>query len=140
MKTEKIEIVDHGRGPQLSTTRITVLDIFYYLHRGYDFATIQQIMPTLSRPEFDVVVQYVKMHHDELAEKDRRAEEFIQRGIAEQKAAGLSHEIDENVPLKERVLRLKKKMHERLEERNGERHSRLVDIDNVRGTGRQFLP
>ena len=31
MKTETIEIVDRGRGPQLSTTRITVMDVFYWL-------------------------------------------------------------------------------------------------------------
>ena len=48
MKTEIIEIVDRGRGPQLSTTRITVLDVFYYLHRGYAFNVIHEIMPTLS--------------------------------------------------------------------------------------------
>src|SRR5713226_2165961 len=114
MKTETIEIVDHGRGPQLSTTRITVLDIFYYLHRGYDFDAIQQIMPTLSRAEFDVVAEYVKTHHDELVEKDRKAEEFIRRGMAEQK----THEIDEGMPVKERALRLKKKMLERLKETN----------------------
>jgi hypothetical protein len=124
MKTETIEIVDDGRGPQLSTTRITVLDIFYYLHRGYDFDAIQQIMPTLSRAEFDVVAEYVKTHHDELVEKDRKAEEFIRRGMAEQKTAGLSHEIDEGMPVKERALRLKKKMLERLKETNGEGHPR----------------
>jgi uncharacterized protein (DUF433 family) len=126
MNTKAIEIVDGGRGPQLSTTRITVLDIFYYLHRGYSFDAIQQIMPTLSRVEFDVVLQYVKTHEDELAEKDRQAEEFIQRGIEQQKSAGSSHEIDDTVPLEERVSRLKKKMLERLEGKNGE--------------GRQFLP
>src|SRR5207248_564481 len=32
-----IEIVDRGCGPQLSASRITVMDVFYYLHRGYDF-------------------------------------------------------------------------------------------------------
>jgi hypothetical protein len=121
MKTETIEIIDHGRGPQLSTTRITVLDVFYYLHRGYDYDAIQQIMP-LSRAEFDAVLRYVKTHEGELVEADRRAEEFIQRGIAQQKAAGLSHKIDETVPLEERVLRLKKNMRERLEEKNGEGH------------------
>jgi hypothetical protein len=31
MKSETIEIVDRGRGPQLSTSRMTVLDVFYYL-------------------------------------------------------------------------------------------------------------
>src|SRR5260370_16556153 len=106
MKTEKIEIVDHGRGPQLSTTRITVLDVFYYLHRGYDFDAIQEIMPTLSREEFDVVVEYVKTHHEELVDKDRRAEQSIQRAIAAQKAAGLFQPIAEASPLEDPVARL----------------------------------
>ncbi len=122
MKTETIQIVDFGRGPQLSTTRITVLDIFYYLHRGYDFSAIAEIMPTLSRQEFDVVAEYVKAHHEELVEKDRRAEEFIQRGMAEQKTKGLSPAIDDSVPLEERVARLKKKLRQRLSEKNGEGH------------------
>src|SRR5437588_3574230 len=103
MKTETVQIVERGRGPQLATSRITVLDIFYYLHRGYDFDFIRQAMPSLSREEFDVVAEYVKEHHDELVEQDRRADEFIQRGIAAQKAKGLYHEIDESVPLEERV-------------------------------------
>jgi hypothetical protein len=34
MKTEKIEIIDRGRGPQLSTSRITVLDLIPYFHDG----------------------------------------------------------------------------------------------------------
>jgi len=123
MKTETIRIIDHGRGPQLSTTRITVLDIFYYLHRGYHFDSIREVMPSLSRQEFDVVLEYVKAHREELIEKDRRAEDFIQRGIAEQRAKGLSPEIDESVPLAERIARLKKKMRERPGEKNGEGHS-----------------
>lgn len=110
MKIETIQIVDRGRGPQLSTTRITVLDIFYYLHRGHDFDFIQHAMPSLSREEYDVVMEYVKEHHGELVERDRRAEEFIQRGIAEQKAKGLYQEIDESVPLEKRIARLKEKM------------------------------
>jgi hypothetical protein len=111
MNADTIQIVDHGRGPQLSTTRITVLDVFYYLHRGHEFAFIHKAMPSLSREEFDVVAEYVKHHHDKLVEQDRRAEEFIQRGIAEQKAKGLYREIDESDPLEERIARLKAKMH-----------------------------
>ena len=122
MKTEIIEIVDRGRGPQLSTTRITVLDIFYYLHRGYAFNVIHEIMPTLSRKEFDVVVEYMNAHYDELVEKDGRAEEFIKRGIEEQKAKGLCPPIDESVPLEERIARLKTKMSQRPGEKDGERH------------------
>ena len=119
MKTETIQIVDHGRGPQLSTTRITVLDIFYYLHRGHDFEFIHRAMPSLSREEFDVVAEYITQHRDELVERDRRAEEFIRRGIAEQKAKGLYREIDESIPLPERVARLKEKMRSQIAEKNG---------------------
>jgi hypothetical protein len=119
VKADTIAIIDRGRGPQLSTSRITVLDVFYYLHRGHDFASIQQIMPSLTRAEFDVVAAYVLHHRDGLIEQDRQAEQFIQRGIAEQRAKGLYREIDESVTLAERVARLKAKIHARPEERNG---------------------
>jgi uncharacterized protein (DUF433 family) len=126
MKTKTISIVDNGRGPQLSTTRITVLDIFYYLHRGYDVDTILEIIPALSREEIDVVVEHANAHHEELVELDRRAEEFIRRGMAEQKAKGLRPEIDESVPLEERIARLREKLRRRIEEKNGEGHPALT--------------
>lgn len=119
MKTETIQIIDCGRGPQLSTTRITVLDIFYYLHRDYDFAAIQRIMPTLTRAEYEVVHEYVKAHIGELVEADRRAEELIQQGIAAQKAKGLLPEIDPTIPREQRIERLKAKLHQRHAEKNG---------------------
>ena len=34
MKTATIEIVDRGRGPQLSSSRITLLDLIPYFHSG----------------------------------------------------------------------------------------------------------
>jgi hypothetical protein len=123
MNTQTIEIVDRGRGPQLSTTRLTVLDIFYYLHHGDDFDFIHRAIPTLTREEFDVVLDYVNKHREELIEADRRAEAFIQRGIAEQKAKGLYYEIDESVPLQERIARLKEKMQRKIAERNGGHHT-----------------
>ena len=121
MKTGTVQIVDLGRGPQLSNSRITVLDIFYYLHRGHDFDFIHLAMPNVTREEFDLVVDYVNAHRDELVERDRRAEEFIQKGIAEQKSKGLYREVDESIPLEERVARLKRKMLDRAEDnRNGD--------------------
>jgi hypothetical protein len=113
MKTETIQIIDCGRGPQLSTTRITVLDIFYYLHRGYDFAAIHRIMPTLTRAEYDMVEEYVKEHRQELVEADRRAEDFIQRGIAAQWAKGLLPDTDPGMPQEQRLRRLKAKLRQR---------------------------
>lgn len=119
MKTETIQIIDYGRGPQLSTTRITVLDIFYYLHRGHDFGAIQHIMPTLTRAEFEVVEEYVRAHFDELLQADQRAEEFIQQGIASQKAKGLLPATDPLIPREQRIAQLKAKMHQRRAETNG---------------------
>ena len=119
MKTDTMEIVDRGRGPQLSTTRITVLDVFYYLHRGYDFDSIHVAMPSLTRQEFDIVVEYVQAHHAELLEKDRRAEEFHQRGMEAQYArGGIFAASEEHVTTDERVARLKQK----LAEKNGAAH------------------
>src|SRR5476651_2673494 len=88
MQTETIEIVDRGRGPQLATSRITVLDVFYYLHRGYEFDFIHTAIPSLTRADFDAIVAYSKDHHDELVEKDRRADEFHKRGMEAQHARG----------------------------------------------------
>lgn len=119
MKTEIIQIIDCGRGPQLSTTRITVLDIFYYLHRGYDFAGIQRIMPTLTRAEFGVVEDYVKGHLNELVAADRRADEFIQQGVASQHAKGLLPATDPMIPREKRIARLKAKLHQRHAKKNG---------------------
>jgi hypothetical protein len=113
MNSEKIEIIDCGRGPQLSTSRLTVLDVFYYLHRGHEFEFIHQALPRLSRTEFDVVLDYVNKHRDELVEEDRRTDDFIQRGIAEQKAKGLYPALDETIPFRERLARLSQLMHQR---------------------------
>ena len=117
---ETIEIVDRGRGPQLSTSRLTVLDVFYYLHRGCDFDFIHKALPRLTRAEFDVVFDYVESHRAELVELDRRAEEFIQRGIAEQKAKGLYPVVDESLTIEQRVARLKAMITKQRTETNGD--------------------
>jgi uncharacterized protein (DUF433 family) len=123
MNTEKIHIVDLGRGPQIEGHRLTVMDVFYYLHRGYDFDFINQAMPSLTREQFDAVVEYVKEHHDDLVEKDRRVDEFHKRGIEAQRArGGIFAESDENVSTEERVGRLKEKMTLKQVEKNGAGH------------------
>lgn len=114
MKTETVRIVDLGRGPQVEGHRLTVMDVFYYLHRGYDFDFIHRAMPSLTRDQYDAVVEYVNDHRDELVAKDSRVEERIKRGIEEQKGKGLHHEIDESVPVEERAARLKEKLRQKL--------------------------
>jgi uncharacterized protein (DUF433 family) len=122
MNTNKVRIVDLGRGPQIEGHRLTVMDVFYYLHRGYDFDFIHRAMPSLTREQFDAVVEYVNEHHEELVEKDRQVEEFHQRGMDAQRArGGIFAESDERLNTDERVARLKEKMERKLAEKNGAR-------------------
>jgi hypothetical protein len=134
--SQEIAIVDRGRGPQLSTSRLTVLDVFYYLNRGCDFEFIHQAMPSLTRAEFDLVAAYVGEHHEELAEKDRRIDEYHQRCKEELRAKGLYKEIDHSVPFEARLEQLRAKMKQRRAEKNGG----LQERDDLLGTGRLFLP
>ena len=55
VESKKVRIVDYGRGPQIEDHRLTVMDVFYYLHRGYDFDFIHRAMPTLTCEQFDAV-------------------------------------------------------------------------------------
>jgi uncharacterized protein (DUF433 family) len=123
MKTETIEIVDRGRGPQLSTTRITVSDVFYWLHRGYGLAEIRDNLPMLTGEELDVVMEYVNKHRDELVEEDRLCEERIQQRIAEQHACGgIFAPPDENMTHDEWMARFREKLKKRQAEKNREGH------------------
>ncbi|MCI0637650.1 MAG: DUF433 domain-containing protein [Gemmataceae bacterium] len=67
-----IEIVDRGRGPQLSTSRITVQDLVPYLQQRWSHESILEIMPVLSVEEIEAVEAYVRDHFDEVMEQDRR--------------------------------------------------------------------
>jgi uncharacterized protein (DUF433 family) len=127
MKTTTVRIVDLGRGPQIEGHRLTVMDIFYYLHRGHDFAYIHRAMPSLTHEQFEAVVAYVNEHYQELLERDRRVDERVKEGMADQKARGLHRDIDPSIPVEERAARLKEKLRRRLEqeaERNGGQSAR----------------
>ena len=120
MKTETIEIIDRGRGPQLNTTRITVLDIFYWIHRGHGWDHIHETMPSLSRAEFDVVMAFVEKHREELAERDRRVEEIHEKQMAEQRArGGIFAGIDETLTREERIARMRQKLAAKQAEKKG---------------------
>jgi uncharacterized protein (DUF433 family) len=67
-----LAIVDHGRGPQLSTSRITVQDLLPYFQRNCTAEQIQEIMPVLSIEEIELVARYVREHYEEVMEQDRR--------------------------------------------------------------------
>lgn len=68
----EITIVDRGRGPQLSTSRITIQDLFPYFQLGYPpEQIIDEAMPSLSVAEIEVAQRYVDEHLPEVLEEDR---------------------------------------------------------------------
>jgi uncharacterized protein (DUF433 family) len=70
-----IEIVDRGRGPQLSTSRITVQDLLPYFQEGCSHEEIMRWIPVLTGEEIQLVEEYVKSHYQEVMEQDRRIRE-----------------------------------------------------------------
>jgi uncharacterized protein (DUF433 family) len=75
VNTNAIKIVDRGRGPQLSSCRITVQDVVPYLQQNYSVQQIREIMPVLTEEEIGVLAEYVREHHDAVMEQDRRIRE-----------------------------------------------------------------
>ena len=70
MKTE-IQIVNRGRGWQLSTSRVTVQDLVPYFQDGCSHDEIIRWIPTLSTEEIAVVERYYREHQEELDAEDR---------------------------------------------------------------------
>ena len=68
-------IVDCGRGPQLSTSRITVQDLVPYFQSQLTIAQIVDILPTLTIAELHVVERYIRENFEAVMEQDRRIRE-----------------------------------------------------------------
>jgi uncharacterized protein (DUF433 family) len=71
MNTPTIEILDRGRGPQLSTSRVTVQDLVPYFQEGCSYDEIIRWIPTLTVEEIAVAERYYRKHQQQLDEEDR---------------------------------------------------------------------
>lgn len=119
MKTDSVRIVDRGRGPQLSTSRITVQDLVPYLQRKFTHEQIVEIMPVLTVEDVQAVERYVAENFDAVMEQDRRIRE---RTAARQKAPEV-----EEAERKEQCQRLelaREMIRRQKQERNGDPASR----------------
>ena len=70
-----VEIVDHGRGPQLSTSRITVQDVVPYLLQNCTNEEIMSIMPVLTVNDIQAIREYVRANYEAVMEQDRHIRE-----------------------------------------------------------------
>src|SRR5947207_3355874 len=67
-----IQIVDRGRGPQLSTNRITVQDVVPYWQKGFTPQEMMRAMPILTAEEIRTIARYIEEHREAVLEEDRR--------------------------------------------------------------------
>jgi uncharacterized protein (DUF433 family) len=114
--TSEITLVDHGRGLQLSTSRVTVLDLVPYFQSGCSHEEIIRWIPVLSPEEIAVVEAYYREHRAEVDEQDRRAREYREEQIRLQRLRFP----ERNETREERMSRLKELLHKRCPEHNGE--------------------
>jgi len=116
--TETITIIDRGRGPQLSTSRITVQDLVPYFQDDCPDAEIIRWIPILTAEEIAVVRQYYADHRAALDEQDRRIKEETAEAVRLQR---LRFPVPEGTP-EERMARLRELLRKRIAERNGANH------------------
>ncbi len=116
MKTDLIEIVDRGRGLQLSTSRITVQDLVPYFQNGCSYDEIIRWIPTLTQEEIAVVERYYREHKEELDEEDRHIRAYVAEQVRLQRLRfpEESREV--------RLARMTERLRQRHQERNGEGH------------------
>src|SRR5687768_10061259 len=111
----EVLLVDRGRGLQLSTSRITMMDMVPYFQRGCSAEEIMRWLPTLTREEIAVAEEYYQKHKAELDEKDRRFRAYRDDQIRRQQLRFPPVEETKE----ERMTRLKQLLHQR-QEKNGE--------------------
>jgi uncharacterized protein (DUF433 family) len=118
VKDKVIEIVDRGRGPQLSTSRITVLDLVHYFQNGFPHDEIIRWIPSLTHEEVAVIERYYLEHQAGFDEKERRVQEIRAEQIRLQRLR--FPEIEETREQCRERLNL---LAQRLQEKNGARPS-----------------
>jgi uncharacterized protein (DUF433 family) len=118
MKTD-IRIVDRGRGPQLSTSRIAVQDLLPYLQQNFTHEQILAVMPVLTVEEIQAVERYVRDHQEAVLEQDRRIRE---RSAARRKPP--QHEAADRKEWLARLEAARQRIRQGKQERNGDPASR----------------
>ena len=116
MKTEAIQLVDHGRGPQLSTCRITVQDLLPYYRDAAASDEIRRWIPSLTDDEIAVLKDYIRDHFEEVLQTEREIKAYHDRMRAAQPPWTRAND---HLSIEERRALLREKLAERKAEKNG---------------------
>src|SRR5215468_7406847 len=116
MKTEAIEIVDRGRGPQLSTSRITVQDLLPYYREGASNEEIRRWIPSLTDEEIAVLKNYIQEHYEEALQAEKEIQAYHDHLRATQPAWTRAND---HLSIEERKALLREKLAQRNAGKNG---------------------
>jgi hypothetical protein len=116
MKTETIQIVDHGRGPQLSTSRITVQDLLPYYREGASNEEMRRWIPALTDDEITVLKDFIRDHFEEVLQTEKKIKAYHDRMRAAQPAWTRAND---HLSIEERKALLREKVVQRKAEKNG---------------------
>jgi uncharacterized protein (DUF433 family) len=113
---KEITLVDHGRGLQLSNSRITVHDLVPYFQNGCSYDEIIRWLPSLTHEEISIVERHYRQHKDELDEYESRVRAYRDEQIRLQRLRFPEREGSRD----ERLAQLRQLLQERCQENNGE--------------------
>ena len=116
MKTEIIEIVDRGRGPQLSTSRITVQELLPYYRENASNAEIQRWIPSLTDEEIAVLKNFIHEHYEEVVQVEKEVKAYHDHMRARQPAWTRAND---PLSIEERKALLRERLAPRKAEKNG---------------------
>jgi hypothetical protein len=116
MKTDTLQIVDIGRGPQLSTGRISAQDLLPYYREGASNDEIRRWIPSLSDDEITLLKDYIRDHLEEIVEAEKDIKAYHDRMRAQQPAWTRANDA---LSLEERRALMRQKLAERKEGSNG---------------------
>jgi hypothetical protein len=81
----QITLVDRGRGLQLSTSRVTVMDLVPYFRAACPAEEIRRWIPSLTDEEITAVAAYYHEHKGELDEADDRERAYREEQVRKQR-------------------------------------------------------
>jgi hypothetical protein len=116
VKSDTLQIVDHGRGPQLSTCRITAQDLLPYYREGAPNDEIRRWIPTLTDNEIALLRDYIRDHFEEVIQAEKDINAYHDRMRAQQPAWTRASDA---FSLVERRALMRKKLTERKAGANG---------------------
>jgi hypothetical protein len=114
--TEATTLVDRGRGLQLSTSRVTVMDLVPYFRAGCPAEEIRRWIPSLTDEEIAVVAAYYREHKGELDAADDRERAYREEQVRKQR----QHTPELNGTPEQKLDRLRGLLRKHRPEVNGE--------------------